>query len=47
MTPVDIGVIAYTACLALAEVGYSFAWHELQDLLNRYGWPSELPGEPP
>ena len=47
MTHIDIGVIAYEACLVLVEAGFTFAWHESQSPLNRYDWPSELPGMPP
>lgn len=47
MTEVDIGVIAYEACLELAAEGFTFGWHESQHPLNRHGdWTCELPGMP-
>ena len=44
VTDVEIGVTALNACRYLAELGYTFAWHEDVEPYDRDGWPNELPG---
>lgn len=44
VTDIDIGVVAFEACTALAQAGFTFTWHESQHPLDRDGWPAELPG---
>lgn len=43
---VENGVVALSACEALAAAGYTFAWHPEQHPDNRDGWPADLPGMP-
>lgn len=43
---IDIGVDALIACQTLAAAGFTFRWHDSQFLLNRHGWPNDLPGMP-
>jgi hypothetical protein len=44
VTDVEIGVDAYEACWVLSKAGFVFSWHKDQNILNRDGWPEELPG---
>lgn len=44
VTDVDIGAVALGACNALAAASFTFGWHEEQDIVNRDGWPTTLPG---
>lgn len=47
VTDVGIGIDAYEACNDLAAQGFTFTWHE-SNQLNRSigGWESRLPGMP-
>ncbi len=46
VTDVEIGVTALEACLSLADLGYTFAWHNDVPGIDRNGWPDTLPGMP-